>query len=80
MKLRKFLLLVVTVGCLNQLSAQNLNIIPEPFHVAKGTGVFQFPKSIAIDAPSSANEVADQIAKQLKTVTGRTISFTKNWK
>ena len=78
MKLRKFLLLVVTVGCLNQLSAQNLNIIPEPFHVAKGTGVFQFPKSIAIDAPSSANEVADQIAKQLKTVTGRTISFTKN--
>jgi hexosaminidase len=78
MKLRKFLLLVVTVGCLNQLSAQNLNIIPEPFHVAKGTGVFQFPKSIAIDAPSSANEVADQIAKQLKTVTGKTISFTKN--
>ena len=78
MKLRKFLLLVVTVGYLNQLSAQNLNIIPEPFHVAKGTGVFQFPKSIAIDAPSSANEVADQIAKQLKTVTGKTISFSKN--
>jgi len=78
MKLRKFLLLVVTVGYLNQLSAQNLNIIPEPFHVAKGTGVFQFPKSIAIDAPSSANEVTDQIAKQLKTVTGKTISFSKN--
>jgi hexosaminidase len=78
MKLRKFLLLVVTVGCLNQLNAQNLNIIPEPFHVAKGTGVFQFPKSIAIDAPSGANEVADQIAKQLKTVTGKTISFSKN--
>jgi hexosaminidase len=78
MKLRKFLLLVVTVGCLNQLNAQNLNISPEPFHVAKGTGVFQFPKSIAIDAPSGANEVADQIAKQLKTVTGKTISFSKN--
>ena len=78
MKARNLLLLVLIIGCMSKLSAQNLNIIPEPFHVAKGTGVFQFSKSIAINAPSSANEVSDLIAKQLRVVTGKTVFFSKN--
>ncbi|MEN9697664.1 MAG: hypothetical protein RLZ56_1085, partial [Bacteroidota bacterium] len=41
-------------------------------------GNFQFPKSIAINAPTSANEVTDQIAAQLRTVTGKTVYFSKN--
>ncbi len=78
MKLNKCLVLVLAMGFYSQLSAQTVNIIPEPFHVAKGTGNFQFPKSIAINAPSSANEVTDQIAAQLRTVTGKTVFFSKN--
>ena len=78
MKPRKFLLLLLTLVSVGTLNAQNLNIIPEPFHAVKGTGVFQFSKSISINAPTSANEVTDQIAKQLKTVTGKTVVFSKN--
>ena len=78
MKLNKCLLLVLAIGFYSQLNAQNLNIIPEPFHVAKGNGIFQFQKTIAINAPSSANEVTDQIAAQLRTVTGKTVYFSKN--
>ena len=78
MKLNKWTLLVLAVVCGSQLKAQSLNIIPEPFHVAKGTGVFQFPKSIAINAPSSANDVTDQIALQLRKATGKTVYFSKN--
>ena len=78
MKLNKFIALALSFICLAQVNAQNLNIIPEPFHIAKGTGVFQFPKSIAINSPSSANELTDQIAKQLRVVTGKTVFFSKN--
>ena len=78
MKLNKCLVLVLAIGIYSQLSAQNVNIIPEPFHLAKGTGNFQFPKSIAINAPTSANEVTDQIATQLRTATGKTVYFSKN--
>jgi len=78
MKLNNFIALTLSFICLTQVNAQNLNIIPEPFHVAKGTGVFQFPKSIAINAPSSANELTDLIAKQLRAVTGKTVFFSKN--
>jgi hexosaminidase len=78
MKLNKCLVLVLAIGIYSQLSAQNVNIIPEPFHLAKGAGNFQFPKSIAINAPTSANEVTDQIAAQLRTATGKTVYFSKN--
>ncbi len=78
MKLNKLMLLALAVCSIGQLKAQSLNIIPEPFHVAKGTGVFLLPKTIAINAPSSANEVTDQIAKQLRNVTGKTVYFSKN--
>ena len=78
MKLRKFLLLALIIGCMSKLSAQNLNIIPEPFHVAKGTGVFQFPKTISMNAPTSAKEVADQITSQLKIVTGKSVTSSKS--
>jgi len=78
MKMKRILVLVLAVTFIGQANAQNLNIIPEPFHVAKGTGIFQLPKSIAINAPTSANELTDQIAKQLRTVTGKTVYFSKN--
>ena len=78
MKLNKFFALALTFICLTQVNAQNLNIIPEPFHVAKGTGVFQFPKNISINAPMSASDISEQIAKQLKTVTGKNISTSKS--
>jgi hexosaminidase len=77
MKTLKFILLAVPCIYMTQINAQNLNIIPEPFHVAKGTGVFQFPKSVSINAPSSAKEIADQIAKQFKTASGKNVSFNK---
>jgi hexosaminidase len=78
MKLNKCLVLVLAIGICSQLNAQNVNIIPEPFHLAKGNGIFQLPKSIAINAPTIANEVTDQIANQLRTVTGKTVYFSKN--
>jgi hexosaminidase len=68
----------MAMGSLSQLNAQNVNIIPEPFHLAKGTGNFQLPKTIAINAPTSANDVTDQIASQLRTATGKTVYFSKN--
>jgi hexosaminidase len=78
MKTLKFILLAVSCIYLTQTDAQNLNIIPEPFQAEKGTGIFQFPKSISINAPTSANELTEQIAKQLRMVTGKTVYFTKN--
>lgn len=78
MKLNKLFALALSFICLTLVNAQNLNIIPEPFHAVKGTGVYQFSKSISIHAPTSANEVSDQIAKQLRTVTGKTVFFSKN--
>jgi hexosaminidase len=78
MKLNKCLVLLMAMGSLSQLNAQNVNIIPEPFHLAKGTGNFQLPKTIAINAPTSANDVTDQIASQLRTATGKTVYFSKN--
>ena len=78
MKLKKFIALAMLFICLTQVNAQSLNIIPEPFQVVKGNGIYQFPKSIAINAPSSANEVTDQIAIQLRKSTGKTVFFSKN--
>ena len=78
MKPLKFILLAVSCIYLTQTNAQNLNIIPEPFQAEKGTGIFQFSKSISINAPTSANELTEQIAKQLRMVTGKTVYFTKN--
>ncbi len=78
MKLNKFLLTLMAIGCLNGLIAQKLNIIPEPYSATKGIGNFQLSKSIAIDAPSTANAVADLIAQQLRLTTGKTVYFSKN--
>ena len=77
MKQVKFIAIFLCVLSVIQLNAQSLNIIPEPFHFAKETGVFQFPKFIAINSPTSANEVTDQIAIQLRKVTGKTVYFSK---
>ncbi len=78
MKTLKLLALAIAHICVNQISAQNLNIIPEPYQVSKGTGIFVLPKNIVINAPSSANIVADQIATQLKTITGKNVSTGKS--
>ncbi len=77
MKSLKFILLAVSCIYLTPSNAQNLNIIPEPFQVVKGTGLYQFPKSIAINAPVSAYELTEQIAKQLRIVTGKTVINSK---
>lgn len=77
MKPLKFILLAVSCIYLTPSNAQNLNIIPEPFQVVKGTGLYQFPKSIAINAPVSAYELTEQIAKQLRIVTGKTVINSK---
>jgi hexosaminidase len=78
MKLNKLLMTVTALCCLNGLIAQKLNIIPEPFSATKGIGNFQLPKSIAINAPSTANAVVDLIAQQLRIATGKTVYFSKN--
>ena len=73
MKVLKCIALVITIFCASQLTAQNLHIIPEPYQIEKGNGSFELPKSISIYAPSSANEVATQIVKQLELVTGEKV-------
>ena len=78
MKFKKIILLLFTVYSIGQLKAQSLSIIPEPINVTIGKGVYQLPKSIAINAPSSAKEVTDQITKQISKATGRNITFSKN--
>ncbi|NDD16662.1 MAG: beta-N-acetylhexosaminidase [Chitinophagia bacterium] len=42
------------------------------------SGTYTLPKSIAINAPSSANAVSDLMAGKLRTTTGRQVYFTKN--
>lgn len=61
-----------------QIQSQNLGIIPEPLSTTLGKGNFILPKSIAINAPASINEITDQIANQLRKVTGKTVYFSKN--
>lgn len=78
MKLNKLLSLILAFCCIGQISAQSINIIPEPINVTIGKGVYLLPKTIAINAPSSAKEVTDQITKQLMTATGRTVTLSKN--
>jgi hexosaminidase len=73
MKVLKCITLAMTIFCASQLTAQNLHIIPEPYQIEKGNGSFELPKSISIYAPSSANEVATQIVKQLELVTGEKV-------
>jgi len=78
MKPLKFIVHVLSFIYLTQLKGQNINIIPEPFHIEKGNGVFAFSKSISIKASTSASELSDQIAKQLSIVTGKTVLFNKS--
>jgi hexosaminidase len=60
-----------------QINAQSLHIIPEPFQVTKGVGVYQLPSAIVIHAPTDAAEVANQMAAQLKLVTGNKVEWSK---
>ena len=79
MKLNKILTIALTttlmMGGISTANAQTISIIPEP---TKGTGTFTLPKSIAINAPSSANAISDIMAAKLRTTTGRVVYFTKN--
>ena len=78
MKPLKFIVLALSLIYLTQLKGQNINIIPEPFHIEKGNGVFEFSKSISIKAPNSASELSTQIVKQLSIVTGKTVLYSKS--
>jgi hexosaminidase len=77
MKMKMLLAAYISV-CSIQLNAQEINIIPEPLQMTKGNGTFSLSKSIAINAPSSANELSDQIAVQLRNITGATVYFSKS--
>jgi hexosaminidase len=78
MKPIKLLLIVVGLSTALISKAQSLSIIPEPYQMTKGAGTFTLPKSIAINAPSSANAISDLMAGKLRTTTGRVVYFTKN--
>ena len=79
MKLNKILSIAVIISGLSTATiAQNISIIPEPYQMTTKPGNYTLPKSIAINAPSSANVVSDQIATKLRTTTGRVVSLTKN--
>ena len=79
MKLNKILSIAVIISGLSTATiAQNISIIPEPYQMTTKPGNYTLPKSIAINAPSSANVVSDQIAAKLRTTTGRVVSLTKN--
>ena len=64
MKISNFLftisLLVITIFS----NAQQIAIIPEPFQMKVGNGSYTLPKIIAINAPSSANEISELISLQ----------------
>ena len=78
MKLNKLLLIALTISGLSKLNAQTVSIIPEPFQMTTRAGLFTLPKSIAINAPSTANAIVDEMANKLRTVTGKTVYLTKN--
>ena len=82
MKLNKILSLALTttliIGGLFTANAQNISIIPEPYQMTTKPGTYTLPKSIAINAPSSANAISDIMAGKLRTTTGRVVYFTKN--
>ncbi len=77
MKMKMLVAACMTI-CSIQLNAQEINIIPEPLQMTKGNGIFTLPKNIAINAPATANELAEQIATKLKTTTGAIVSISKN--
>jgi len=82
MKLNKIITIALTttlfISGLSTANAQTISIIPEPYQMTKGTGTYTLPKSIAINAPSSANAISDIMAVKLRTATGRIVYFTKN--
>ena len=82
MKLNKILTIALTttlmMGGISTANAQTISIIPEPYQMTKGTGTYTLPKSIAINAPSSANAISDLMAGKLRTTTGRVVYFSKN--
>ena len=82
MKLNKILTIALAtlfiIGGISSANAQTISIIPEPYQMTKGTGTYTLPKSIAINAPSSANVVSDQMAAKLRTTTGHVVNVTKN--
>jgi len=82
MKLNRILSLALTttliIGGLSTSNAQNINIIPEPYQMTTKPGSYTLPKSISINAPSSANAISDMMAVKLRTTTGRVVYFTKN--
>jgi hexosaminidase len=78
MKIAKLFLILLSMSCLNFADAQSSSIIPEPFQFTKGNGTYTLPKSIVINAPSIAKEMAEEIASKIRTTTGYVVNFSKN--
>jgi len=78
MKIAKLFLILLSMSCLNFADAQSSSIIPEPFQLTKGNGTYTLPKSIVINAPSTAKEMAEEMASKIRTTTGYVVNFSKN--
>jgi hexosaminidase len=78
MKIAKLFLIFLSMSCLNSADAQSLSIIPEPFQLIKGNGTYTLPKSIVINAPSTAKELAEEMASKMSTTTGYVVTISKN--
>ena len=71
-------MILLSISCLNFAKAQITNIIPEPYQITKGNGIYSLPTSIVINAPASAKALADDIASKISTTTGRVVNFSKS--
>ena len=77
MKIYKLLFTNLFLFTLNLAMAQGLGIIPEPYSVTKGNGVYTLPKSINISATNLSKGLVEPIIAQLKLVTGKTVNLSK---
>jgi len=78
MKIAKLFLILLSMSCLNFADAQSSSIIPEPFQFTNGNGTYRLPKSIVINAPSTAKEMAEEMASKMSTTTGYVVTISKN--
>ena len=78
MKLNKLLFAVIIIFYANTLVAQQVAIIPEPYQMTVASGHYTLPKNIVINVVAESKVIADNIATQLKNVSGAQISFSKS--
>ena len=78
MKISNFLFTISLLVMTSFTNAQQVAIIPEPFQMKVGNGSYSLPKSIQINAPSSASAITEMITSKLKSVTGIPVVATNS--